>query len=128
MKTRNPLFILYVHDMRRAVKFYRDTFELAIVQETPGWSMLQLGEGAIIALHILSAASPEGVTAHAGLNLQVDDLDQAIESVLANGGKHILTREPDGFVPVRMCELKDSERNGIELRQFAGTGPDLTDL
>jgi predicted enzyme related to lactoylglutathione lyase len=36
MKSRDPLFILYVHDMDRALKFYRDTFDLEVVQQTPG--------------------------------------------------------------------------------------------
>ncbi len=38
MKVTDPLFILYVHDMDRALQFYRDTFDLEVVQHTPGWS------------------------------------------------------------------------------------------
>ena len=125
MHTSQPMFILYVHDMDRAVTFYRDTFNLDVIQHTPGWSMLKLGD-ATIALHGIFDGSVESTTDHAGLNLQVDDLDSAIEEVLAAGGKHIIIREPDSFVPVRMCELRDTEGNGIELRQFVGTGTDLT--
>lgn len=125
MKTSNPMFILYVHDMDRAVTFYRDTFDLDVVQQTPGWSMLRIGD-TTIALHMIFPGSAETTTQHAGLNLQVEDLDIAIGEVLAAGGEHIVTREPDDFVPVRMCELKDPEGNGIELRQFVGSSPDLT--
>jgi predicted enzyme related to lactoylglutathione lyase len=127
MKVQDPLFILYVHDMTRAVAFYRDTFELEVVQETPGWSMLRFG-GATLALHMIFAGTREGVSEHAGVNFKVGDLDRAIAEVVAAGGKHIVTREPDDFVPVRMCELLDTEGNGIELRQFVGPGPDLTEI
>ena len=125
MKARDPMFILYVNDMARAVRFYRDCLSLRLVQETPGWSMLRLGN-ATIALHILGPDSAETTQQHAGLNLQVDDLYSAIEEALSFGATHIVTREPDGFVPVRMCELKDPDGNGIELREFVGPGEDLT--
>ena len=125
MNTRDPMFILYVHDMDRAVDFYRDALGLSVVQHTPGWSMLRCG-GATIALHILSPGSAESTASHAGLNLQVDDLDSAIAAVVAVGGEHLVTREPTDFVPVRMCELRDTEGNGIELRQFVADGEDLT--
>lgn len=124
-QVRDPMFILYVHDMDRALAFYRDVFELAVLQHTPGWSMLQL-PGATLALHILSKQSGEGVCQHAGLSLQVSELDHAIEAVLSGGGQHLVTREPTNFVPVRMCEVKDPEGNVFELRQFVAEGVDLT--
>ena len=117
MQVKDPLFILYVRDMDRAVRFYHETFELPVVQHTPGWSMLRCG-GATIALHILTQNSPESTTQHAGVNLRVEDLDAAIANVLEAGGEHIVTREPTDFVPVRMCELKDTEGNVFEIRQF----------
>lgn len=125
MRVKDPLFILYVRDMDRALRFYSDTFGLGVVQHTPGWSMLRCG-GATIALHILSKRSKESVAPHAGLNLQVDDLDAAIEAVLGAGGEHVVTREATDFVPARMCELRDTEGNGFELRQFVAGGEDLS--
>ena len=122
---KDPMFILYVHDMDRAVSFYRDVFNLEVLQHTGGWSMLRCG-GATIALHILGQSMTEAVSKHAGLNLQVTDLDVAIEKVISAGGAHIVTREPTGFVPVRMCELKDTEGNGFELRQHVADTEDLT--
>ena len=127
MDAKDPMFILYVHDMDRAVAFYEKSFGLPVLQHTPGWSMLRCGR-ATIALHILSQTSNESTSRHAGLNLQVDDLDAAIETVVAEGGEHIITREPTRFVPVRMCELRDTEGNGIELRQHVSEGEDLTSL
>ena len=125
MNTRDPMFIQYVHNMDRAVAFYRDVFGLPVVQHTPGWSMLRVGD-ATIALHILGPNSSESPIPHAGLNLQVDDLDEGIAAVVAAGGEHIVTREATDFVPVRMCELRDTEGNGFELRQFVSGGEDLT--
>jgi len=124
VQATDPLFILYVHDMDRALAFYRDTFDLEVVQHTPGWSMLRCGD-ATIALHILSKNSTESVAPHAGINLNVEDLDTAIEAVIAAGGEHIVTREATDFVPVRMCELRDTEGNGFELRQFVSETKDL---
>ena len=124
MRTTDPLFILYVNEMDRAVSFYRDTMGLAIVQHTPGWSMLRFG-GATVALHQIFSGNDESVCPHAGINFRVDDLDDAIREVVAAGGEHIVTREPTDFVPVRMCELRDTEGNVIELRQFVGAPPDL---
>lgn len=125
MNVRDPMFILYVHDMDRALAFYRDTFSLEVVQHTPGWSMLRCG-GSTLALHILSGSSSETVQLHAGLSLNVDELDVGIEAVVEAGGEHIVTREPTDFVPVRMCELKDTEGNVFELRQFVSDGEDLS--
>tara|TARA_E500000331_G_scaffold132717_1_gene129781 strand:+ start:3006 stop:3191 length:186 start_codon:yes stop_codon:yes gene_type:complete len=58
----------------------------------------------------------------------VDDLDDAISAVLAGGGEHVVSRESTSFVPVRMGELRDTEGNGFELRQFMSDGEDLTSL
>lgn len=125
MKVKDPLFIIYVHNMERAVTFYRDTFTLELMQHTPGWSMFRFG-GSTIALHIILPDSNENTIAHAGISFQVDDLEQGIKEVITAGGQHIVTREADGFVPVRMCELKDTEGNGFELRQFVRAQADLT--
>ena len=125
MQVKDPLFILYVRDMNRALAFYRDTFDLEVLQHTPGWSMLRCG-GATIALHILSKNSTESVAPHAGLNLHVDDLDTGIKAVIDAGGEHLITREATDFVPVRMCEVRDTEGNGFELRQFVSEGKDLS--
>jgi len=125
MQVQSPMYIFYVHDMQRALAFYRDVFELEVVQETQGWSMLRV-DRATLALHILSSNSDESLVPHAGLNLHVDDLDAAIEAVVSAGGQHIGTREANDFVPVRMCELRDTEGNGFELRQHVHQSPDLT--
>jgi predicted enzyme related to lactoylglutathione lyase len=119
------MFILYVRDMSRAIAFYRDALGMVPRMEMPGWSMLACG-GATVALHILGPGVAEGLCRHAGLNLQVDDLDAATEDVVRAGGQLVTKRPAGGGVPVRLAELKDPDGNAFELRQFVGSGPDMS--
>ena len=88
MQVKDPLFIIYVHDMERAITFYQSAFELELVQHTPGWSMFRFG-GSIIALHIIFPGSAEETIPHAGISFHVDDLEQGISEVINAGGEHI---------------------------------------
>ncbi len=119
MKIRNPLFILYVHDMDRAVAFYSDGLGLVIISRSPGWSTLDCG-GAILALHILGTNSEETTTGHAGLNLEIDDIEAGIRKIEAAGGHLRILTPADEFVPDHVAELVDTEGNVFELRQPAG--------
>ena len=71
---------------------------------------------------LLQPASPHGDFSQCDFSFHSVDA----EGVVAAGGEHIVTREPTSFVPVRMCELKDCEGNGFELRQFVADGEDLS--
>ena len=119
MQTRNPLIIHYVRDMDRAWTFYHDVLGMAPDTRSAGWSTLTCG-GLIVALHILGDSTPEGPLPHAGLNLEVDDLDGAVRELRAAGGTVRQVREAGGGVPVRLAEVQDPEGNGFELRQFVG--------
>ena len=71
-----------------------------------------------VALHILPAGeSAEGPLPHAGLNLEVDDLDAALAELRAAGGEVRAIHEAGGGVPVRVAEAADPDGNGFELRQ-----------
>lgn len=54
---------------------------------------------------------------HAGLNLEVDSIEEIQERIQQSGGSLTMLGEPEGGVPVRVASLKDSEGNGFELRQ-----------
>jgi len=125
MLVKDPLFILYVHDMDRALKLYRDTFDFEAVQRMPVWSMLRC-RGANIALQLLSKDSTKSVALHAGHYLHAEDLDAGIIAVCEAGGEHIVTRKATDVIPVRKCELRDNERNGFELRQLVSQGKDFS--
>ena len=75
-------------------------------------------------MFVEAAAAPNrdaGVTErplpYAGLNLQVTNLDTAIERAVAHGATLTEIREAQPRVPVRLGELVDPEGNGFELRQ-----------
>lgn len=118
------MVIHYVRDMDRACAFYGDT--LGVPEEptpgsgSPGWNTFRC-DGLIVALHILPARdSREGPLPHAGLNIQVDDLDDALAELKASGGTVRAIQEAGGGVPVRVAEVTDPDGNGFELRQHVG--------
>ena len=64
--------------------------------------------------------SAEGPLPHAGLNLQVEDLETALAELKAGGGTVRAIHEAGGGVPVRVAEVADPDGNGFELRQHVG--------
>ena len=115
------MVIHYVRDMARARAFYGETLGLAETPTpgsgSPGWHTFRC-DGLIVALHILPAGeSAEGPLPHAGLNLEVDDLDAALAELWAAGGAVRAIHEAGGGVPVRVAEAVDPDGNGFELRQ-----------
>ena len=117
MPASNLMVVQYVYDMTRAVSFYRDALGLGVISQSPGWSTLSCGD-ALIGLHIIGPGVPEGLAKHAGLNLQVENLESAIADVRKAGGAVRATIRQAG--PVRLAEVQDSEGNGFELRQYVG--------
>lgn len=49
--------VLYVRDMERAVRFYRDTLGLELGHESPGWSTFRTG-ACVLALHAFEGRQP----------------------------------------------------------------------
>ena len=118
MKGRNPIVIHYVRDMDRAKQFYTQTFDVRPSFESPGWTTLDFGS-IELALHMLYPQSnnPEGPLPHAGLNLEVDDIEEIQVDIERLGGRLIKLREPEANGPVRVATFQDCEGNGFELRQ-----------
>jgi predicted enzyme related to lactoylglutathione lyase len=117
MKAGNPIFILYVHDMDGARKFYQSVFEVQSTFESPGWSTLGFGTFEL-ALHILEPGHEQPMP-HAGLNLLVAEIEPMQASIEENGGSMIMLQEPEPHIPVRVASFTDPEGNGFELRQDA---------
>ena len=117
MKARNPIVIHYVRDMDRAKTFYTKAFNVKPSFESSGWTTLDFG-AIELALHILSQSNDtEGPLPHAGLNLEVDSIEEVQTDIESLGGRLIELREPQGGVPVRVATFQDCEGNGFELRQ-----------
>ena len=117
MKARNPIVIHYVYDTDRAKRFYTETFDVKTVFESSGWTTLDFGN-IELALHILPESGGEDAPIpHAGLNLEVDNIEEIQTDIERLGGQLLELREPDKNVPVRVAMFKDSEGNGFELRQ-----------
>ena len=81
--------IVFVSDMGRSLKFYRDVLGFPLKFESPGWSEL-LNDGTTIALHQAKPAAQSQVTTepHAGtcrLGFQVADLDATHRELTAKG-------------------------------------------
>lgn len=118
MRARNPIVIHYVYDMERAKRFYCDTFDVKPSFESPGWTTLDFGP-IQLALHIIypGTSNPERPMLHAGLNLEVDRIEEVQTDIEKLGGALIELRKADSNVPDRVATFKDSEGNGFELRQ-----------
>jgi len=117
---RKPIFIHYVHDMERACRFYESVFDVAPSFASSGWTTLNFGSFEL-ALHILSPGdSDEAPLPHAGLNLEVDLIEEVQALIERNGGEMIEFREADSRVPDRVATFRDPEGNGFELRQHVG--------
>lgn len=118
MRARNPIVIHYVYDMERAKRFYCDTFDVKPAFESPGWTTLDFGS-IRVALHILypCTSEPEKPLPHAGLNLEVDRIEDIQSDIEKLGGKLLELREANSNVPDRVATFTDSEGNGFELRE-----------
>jgi predicted enzyme related to lactoylglutathione lyase len=73
--------LVFVHNMNRAVAFYRDALGFQICVATPAWSELELS-GALIALH----SGREPGTRETPLGFKVLNIDAVANAVVTHGG------------------------------------------
>ena len=116
MKGSKPIFIHYVYNMERASKFYKGVFEVEASFESPGWTTLDFGSFEL-ALHIMAPDhQEEQPVPHAGLNLQVELIEEMKAQIEAYGGSMTILREPEPHIPDRVASFIE----GFELRQYVG--------
>jgi catechol 2,3-dioxygenase-like lactoylglutathione lyase family enzyme len=113
---RAMMIVLYVPNMAEALAFYRDGLGLEVMSESPGWSRLKCGDSSI-GLHHIYAGVTERPVPYAGLNLEVDALEPAIERAVAHGARLVELREPDRAGLPRLAVMRAPGGNGFELRQ-----------
>ncbi|MGH9813845.1 MAG: VOC family protein [Candidatus Acidiferrales bacterium] len=85
--------IVFVSDMSRAVKFYRDVLGLPLKFESPHWTEFA-NEGSTIALHPASAENPAGTCQ---LGFPAEGLDAIHERLAAQGVKVIMAPRTEQF-------------------------------
>ena len=120
MNCRKPIFIHYVHDMNRARRFYETVFDVSPSFSSKGWTTLNFGSFEL-ALHILSPSHVgEAPLPRAGLNLEVDLIEEMQARIEGGGGTMTELREAQRHIPDRVATFRDSEGNGFELRQHVG--------
>lgn len=110
MRVQAIKYMLMVEDMDRAVAFYRDVVGLELKYESSHWSELALG-GAVVALH----GGGGGEFTETGLNLQVDDIEDACRELVAGGGALVHGPQDPPNEPIRLAMLVDTEGNQIRL-------------
>lgn len=113
------MIVLYVPDMEGAVAFYRDALELEVLSSSAGWSLLRCG-GVLVGLHGVYGGVEERPVPYAGLNLEVDELEPAVERAVSHGARLVEIREAEPRVPVRLAVMQAPGGNGFELRQQMG--------
>jgi lactoylglutathione lyase len=104
MDTNLTHVIVYVADMDRAVRFYRDVIGLPLRLQSPGWSEFSTGE-TTLALHPASDKNPAGILK---LGFTVPDI-QGFHHVMSGKGVQFAmppTRQDFGGV---LAEFLDSE-------------------
>lgn len=112
----NPVVIHWAHDMDAAIEFYRSALGLTVVTTDPYLSVLEL-EPIQLLLHIIEHDRPERPLPHAGLNVQVTDLDEAIERITRQGGTVDNVLEATAGIPIRVAACRDPDGNAFEIRQ-----------
>jgi lactoylglutathione lyase len=111
MKVERAKYIIWAEDMQRAVNFYRDLFEAAIVRQSDVISELEVA-GAVIGIH----GGGEGKRTWMGLSFQVADVVEGAREVAAAGGQ--LLKEPVADAtgePPHLAMCMDTEGNEFML-------------
>ena len=103
--------IVFVSDMTRAVRFYRDTLGLPLRFESPHWTEFAT-DGATLALHDAGGASPQSSSSppRAGFcrpGFQVPDLDVFHRRMMAHAV--LCVQEPKDVFGTRVAQYADPD-------------------
>ena len=104
---------LYVTDLERSLRFYRDLLGIPLGLTQPHWAEAQLGDTRF-ALHLADELSVPNVPNTIRVSLRVDDLEGAVERLRAEGVEcGEILREPWGS----LSEVRDPD--GYEIGLFS---------
>jgi lactoylglutathione lyase len=123
--TRFSYTIVFVRDMGRSVKFYRDALGLPLRFESPEWSEFATGS-CNLALHKAAegTAQPASVNrnpaGHCHVGFTVNDLDEFHHRIVGQGTQCLQEPKTESFG--RVAVYADPDGLPVEVAQLAVTG------
>ena len=106
----NIYTMLTAVDMGRAVRFWTETFGLAVKEQSDEWSELTFGN-AIVAFHGGDDMEPQPN----GLGFDVDDIEQAMQAVVSAGGAAVWGPNAQPEAGIVLAMVGDTEGNQFML-------------
>ena len=122
MFSRIGAVILLVSDMKRSIRFYRDTLGMDLKQESKDWTEFS-SRGTVLALH---PAKRKRIKKNNGIlvGFSISDFDDVINSLKKKGvkfykkpkqepfGKHTIIQDPDGHL-ISIVQMPQEELSQI---------------
>ena len=106
--------VVYVRDMQRAIRFYRDTLGLELGYESPAWTTFRTG-ACTLALHATERREPG--SAEPDPTFRIADVNAERARLAAAGVDVTELREPVAGVLVFDARDPDGNRFSIESRR-----------
>jgi len=104
--------IVFVSDMKRSIDFYRDTLQLPLKFQSPGWTEFAT-EGATVALHLSEngakgvSSSEETPAGNSRPGFRVGSLDEFHQRMMAYNV--VCVQEPKDVFGVRVAQYADPD-------------------
>lgn len=120
MKVNLNMTMLFVQDVTALSKFYKDLFNMQVIEESPGWVVLQAGDGKI-GLHRIGEQYAEDKPFKFDSNCKLvfdisEDLKAERSQLIAAGVKMRELKTFDNY-DYWVCDGEDPEGNVFQLRQ-----------
>lgn len=129
--TKLGTIILLVADMKKAIRFYKDTLNLPLKYQSEDWTEFFSG-GTTLALHSVKRKRHTKATMTVLVGFMVNDLDAAVRSLKEKQvkffkepkeepfGKHAIFKDPDEhLISIAQLDIKSAE--GFDLLGLIGT-------
>jgi lactoylglutathione lyase len=123
--------ILLTANMKKSVKFYKDTLRLPIKTESADWTEF-FSDGTVLALHPAKKKYKLKAGPNMLIGFMVNDLDDSVKQLKKKKvkffkqpkeepfGKHAIIIDPDGHL-ISIVQLKAKPTEGFDLLGLIGT-------
>jgi predicted enzyme related to lactoylglutathione lyase len=113
MALKKVYCMLWVADMSRAIRFYKEVFGLDEAYTSPDWTELRFGD-AVVALHTRTSDVPQR---HSGLGFEVADITATLATLTAAGGTVVAGPTERASEGIRLADCADPDGNRFSLSQ-----------